>query len=43
LGTRLIFSKGEAILMAVLNKEHLESLRKQLNFLQDRDEFTLIP
>lgn len=41
LGEPLAFSKNEEILYATLNKEHIESTRKKLRFLEDRDRFTL--
>jgi omega-amidase len=42
LGNPLAFSEEEGILYATLNKEHIESTRKKLRFLEDRDTFSLI-
>jgi len=42
LGETLTFSKEEGILYATLNKEHIQSTRKKLRFLEDRDRFSLI-
>nr|WP_297782722.1 nitrilase family protein [uncultured Allomuricauda sp.] len=42
LGEPLAFSKDEKILYATLNKKHIESTRKKLRFLEDRDKFSLI-
>ncbi|WP_318310696.1 nitrilase family protein [Flagellimonas crocea] len=42
LGEPLAFSKDQTILYATLNKEHIESTRKQLRFLEDRDSFSWI-
>ena len=41
LGEPLAFSEDEDILYATLNKEHIESTRKKLRFLEDRDQFSL--
>ena len=42
LGKPLAFSKDEEILYATLDKKHIESTRKKLRFLEDRDRFSLI-
>jgi len=42
LGEPLAFSENEEILYASLNKEHIDSNRKKLRFLEDRDSFSLI-
>lgn len=42
LGKTLAFSEDEKILYATLDKEHIESTRKKLRFLEDRDRFNLI-
>jgi len=42
LGQTLAFSKNEEILYATLTKEYIESTRKKLRFLEDRDRFSLI-
>jgi len=42
LGEPLAFSNDEEILYATLNKEHIDSTRKKLRFLEDRDRFSLI-
>ncbi|WP_437396312.1 nitrilase family protein [Flagellimonas lutimaris] len=42
LGEPMAFSKEEEILYATLDKEHIESTRKKLKFLEDRDRFSLI-
>lgn len=42
LGKTLAFSEDEKILYATLDKEHVESTRKKLRFLEDRDRFNLI-
>jgi len=42
LGEPLAFSQDEEVLYATLNKEHVTSTRKQLRFLEDRDNFSLI-
>ncbi|WP_421824075.1 nitrilase family protein [Flagellimonas oceanensis] len=41
LGNPLAFSEEEGILYATLNKEHIDSTRKKLRFLEDRDQFSL--
>ena len=41
LGESLVFSDKEEILVAELNKNHLETTRNKLKFLQDRDSFNL--
>lgn len=41
LGNTMVFSKEEEILQTVLNKEHLQLNRDKLQFLKDRDNFTL--
>lgn len=42
LGEPLVFSKTEEILYATLEKKHIDSIRKNLKFLEDRDTFNLI-
>lgn len=42
LGEPLAFSENEDILYATLSKDHIESNRKKLRFLEDRDQFSLI-
>jgi predicted amidohydrolase len=41
LGNRLAFSEGEEILRVTLNKSHLKETRDSLQFLRDRDRFSL--
>ena len=41
LGNQMVFSNKEEISYAVLDKDHIDSNRKKLKFLQDRDEFSL--
>jgi len=41
LGKPLAFSEEEEILYATLDKKHIESTRKKLKFLEDRDSFSL--
>lgn len=41
LGDQTAYSEEEEILYATLDKEHIESTRKKLRFLEDRDEFSL--
>ncbi|NHF58792.1 amidohydrolase [Flavobacteriaceae bacterium TP-CH-4] len=41
LGEQLVFSMDAETRYATLHKEHLETIRKQLRFLEDRDQFTL--
>nr|WP_288933542.1 nitrilase family protein [uncultured Allomuricauda sp.] len=41
LGKPLAFSKDEEIIYATLDKKHIESTRKKLRFLEDRDRFSL--
>ncbi|MGI9547287.1 MAG: amidohydrolase [Flavobacteriaceae bacterium] len=41
LGEALVFSDKDEILLAELDKNHLETTREQLKFLQDRDSFNL--
>ncbi|MGB5691680.1 MAG: amidohydrolase [Flavobacteriaceae bacterium] len=43
LGNSLVFSEKEEIIYAELHKEHLNSTREKLKFLQDRDSFSLLP
>ncbi len=40
LGKQQTFSKGEEVLYATLNKEHIISTRQKLKFLEDRDDFS---
>ncbi|WP_318343693.1 amidohydrolase [Flagellimonas baculiformis] len=40
LGKQMAYSGGEEILYATLDKEHIESTRKKLRFLEDRDNFS---
>ncbi|MCK0161406.1 nitrilase family protein [Allomuricauda sp. F6463D] len=42
LGEPLAFSEDEEILYVTLYKEHIESTRKKLRFLEDRDSFNLL-
>ena len=42
LGKQLAFSEKEEILYASLSKEHLQSNRNKLKFLEDRDQFNLL-
>lgn len=42
LGEQLVFSEKEEILYATLSKEHIETTRNKLKFLDDRDQFTLL-
>ncbi|MBC71653.1 nitrilase family protein [Flagellimonas marinaquae] len=42
LGEPLAFSRDQEVLYATLNKERVTSTRKQLRFLEDRDNFSLI-
>jgi len=41
LGAQLAFSKKEEIIYAVLQKDHITTVRENLKFLADRDVFTL--
>jgi len=41
LGKQLCFSEKEAVLYATLNREHIIKTRQKLNFLGDRDTFSL--
>lgn len=41
LGDQMAYSEEDEILYATLDKEHIESNRKKLRFLEDRDEFSL--
>ncbi len=43
LGRQMVLSDKEGILYATLSKEHIQTTREQLNFLRDRDAFSLIP
>ena len=42
MGERMVFSEEETILYATFSKEHIESTRNKLKFLEDRDEFTFL-
>jgi len=42
LGEQLVFSEKEEILYATLSKEHIETTRNKLKFLDDRDQFILL-
>ena len=42
LGDPLAYSEKEEVIYANLSKEHIESTRNKLRFLEDRDEFNLI-
>ncbi len=42
LGQKIGFSEEDEIIYAALHKEHVESTRKKLRFLEDRDNFSLI-
>lgn len=41
LGNTLAYSEKEEIIYTTLDKEHIESTREKLKFLEDRDAFTL--
>lgn len=41
LGKQMAYSGKEEILYIILDKEHIESTRKKLRFLEDRDDFSL--
>ncbi|MEX0314312.1 MAG: amidohydrolase [Allomuricauda sp.] len=41
LGNQLAYSESEEILYATLDREHIESTREKLRFLEDRDYFSL--
>ncbi|WP_273568355.1 nitrilase family protein [Maribacter halichondriae] len=41
LGDQIVYSEKDEILFAILRKEHIESTRQKLRFLEDRDKFTL--
>lgn len=41
LGEQLVFSEKETILRVTLSKEHIETTRNRLKFLDDRDHFIL--
>lgn len=41
LGEQVAFSKSEGVLFTTVVKEHLNTVRNKLNFLGDRDSFTL--
>lgn len=41
LGEQLVFSEKEEVLLVELSKEHIDSTREKLKFLEDRDAFTL--
>ncbi|PWL40111.1 amidohydrolase [Flagellimonas aquimarina] len=41
LGNQMVYSDKEEILYAVLDKDHIDSTRNKLKFLQDRDQFNL--
>lgn len=41
LGEQLAFSNTEEIIYTTISKKHISSLREQLKFLEDRDEFSL--
>ncbi len=42
LGNQLAFSDADGVLHAKLSKEHVETYRNKLKFLEDRDEFNLV-
>ena len=42
LGEQLVFSDKETIIYATISKEHINSTRNKLKFLEDRDEFSLL-
>lgn len=42
LGERIAYSEDEEIMFATLSKEHINTTRRKLKFLEDRDEFTLL-
>lgn len=41
LGEMLVFSEKEDVIYTTLEKEHIESIRKKLKFLDDKDTFSL--
>ena len=41
LGEQIVYSEIEGIIYTTLSKEHITSIREELKFLDDRDEFTL--
>lgn len=41
LGEQLVFSEEETVLYVTLDKEHIESTRNKLKFLDDKDRFSL--
>jgi len=41
LGNPIAYSEKEEIIYTTLDKAHIESIRKKLKFLEDRDDFTL--
>ncbi len=43
LGERMVFSEKEEVLYGTLQKEHINTVRENLKFLEDRDSFTVIP
>lgn len=42
LGNEMTYSEEDTVLYAILSRDHLETTRKQLNFLEDRDSFNLV-
>lgn len=42
LGEPMAFSEEDTVLMTLLSKDHIESTRKKLRFLEDSDAFTLL-
>lgn len=42
LGNQTVYSEKEEILYATLDKDHIDSTRKKLKFLEDRDQFNLL-
>lgn len=42
LGEQIVHSKKEEVLMVTLSKQHIETYRNKLKFLEDRDEFNLL-
>ena len=42
LGRKVVFSEKEEVLYARLNSEHIRETRERLQFLEDRDRFTIL-
>jgi len=41
LGAQMAFSDKETVIYATLDKKHIQETRRKLQFLEDRDLFTL--